>query len=291
MQVPAHVEYEKAASVEHALALLSRYAPGARILAGGHSLIPMMKLRLAQPDVLIDINGISGLRYIDRSGDELRIGALARHADLLASRVAGDNFAILHDAERVIADPIVRNWGTIGGSLCQADPSEDLSAAFAALKGSMIVHGPDGGREVSARAFHTGPYETVVGSAEMLTEIRLPIRPGSGSAYLKVARRAGDWPVGAAGAAVWLAGDRIADVGIGLTAVGAAHFVAAEAEEFLRGRPADEDTFAAAGQIAAEHCNPAADQRGPVEYKRHLVSELTVRVLRAAVRRAREAGP
>jgi aerobic carbon-monoxide dehydrogenase medium subunit len=291
LQVPAHVEYEKAASVEHALALLSRYAPGARILAGGHSLIPMMKLRLAQPDVLIDINGISGLRYIDRSGDELRIGALARHADLLASRVAGDNFAILHDAERVIADPIVRNWGTIGGSLCQADPSEDLSAAFAALKGSMIVQGPDGRREVSARAFHTGPYETIVGPAEMLTEIRLPIRPGSGSAYLKVARRAGDWPVGAAGAAVWLAGDRIADVGIGLTAVGAAHFVAAEAEEFLRGRPADEQTFATAGGIAAEHCNPAADQRGPVDYKRHLVCELTVRVLRAAVRRAREAAP
>jgi aerobic carbon-monoxide dehydrogenase medium subunit len=291
LQVPAQVEYEKAASVEHALTLLARYAPGARILAGGHSLIPMMKLRLAQPDVLIDINGIGSLRYIERAGGELRIGALARHADLLAAEVAGDNFAILHDAERVIADPIVRNWGTIGGSLCQADPSEDLSAAFAALKGSMIVRGPDGRREVSARAFHTGPFETIVGPAEMLTEIRLPIRPGSGSAYLKVARRAGDWPVGAAGAAVWLAGDRIADVGIGLTAVGAAHFVAAEAEEFLRGRPADEQTLARAGEIAAEHCNPAADQRGPVEYKRHLVGELTVRVLRVAVRRARGLEP
>jgi carbon-monoxide dehydrogenase medium subunit len=291
LQVPAQVEYEKAASVEHALALLARYAPGARILAGGHSLIPMMKLRLAQPDVLIDINGIGGLRYIERAGDQLRIGALARHADLLAAEVAGANFAILHDAERVIADPIVRNWGTIGGSLCQADPSEDLSAAFAALKGSMIVRGPDGRREVSARAFHTGPYETIVGPAEMLTEIRLPIRPGSGSAYLKVARRAGDWPVGAAGAAVWLTGMRIADVGIGLTAVGAAHFVAAEAEEFLRGRPADEQTLARAGEIAAEHCNPAADQRGPVEYKRHLVGELTVRVLRVAVRRARGLDP
>ena len=135
---------------------------------------------------------------------------------------------------------------------------------------------------MSARAFHTGPYETVVGPAEMLTEIRLPVRPDSGSAYLKVCRRAGDWPIGAAGAAVWLAGDRIADVGIGLTAVGAAHFVAAEAEDFLRGRPADEEAFARAGEIAAEHCNPVADQRGPVEYKRHLVGELTARVLRAA---------
>ena len=291
MQVPAHVDYEKASSVEHALALLARYAPGARILAGGHSLIPMMKLRLAQPEVLIDINGIRGLRYIERTAGELRIGALARHADLLASQVAGEYFAILHDAERVIADPVVRNWGTIGGSLCQADPSEDLSAAFAALKGSMIIHGADGSRKVSARAFHTGPYETVVGDAEMLTEIRLPIRPHSGSAYVKVARRTGDWPIGAAGVAVRLAGDRIADVGIGLTAVGAAHFVAAEAEEFLRGRPADEEAFAAAGEIAAEHCNPVSDQRGPVDYKRHLVRELTTRMLRVAADRARGTWP
>jgi carbon-monoxide dehydrogenase medium subunit len=291
LQVPAQVEYEKASSVEHALALLARYAPGARILAGGHSLIPMMKLRLAQPEVLIDINGIGGLRYIERTGSELRIGALARHADLLASATAGEQFAILHDAERVIADPVVRNWGTIGGSLCQADPSEDLSAAFAALKGSMVIHGPEGSRGVSAREFHTGPYETVVGPAEMLTEIRLPIRPHSGSAYIKVMRRAGDWPIGAAGAAVWLAGDRVADVGIGLTAVGAAHFVAAEAEEFLRGQVAGEEAFARAGEIAAAHCNPAADQRGPAEYKRHLVRELTARVLRAAARRAQGLGP
>jgi carbon-monoxide dehydrogenase medium subunit len=291
LQVPAQVEYEKAKSVEHALALLARYAPGARILAGGHSLIPMMKLRLAQPEVLIDINGIHGLRYIERAAGQLRIGALAKHVDLLESQAAGENFAILHDAERVIADPVVRNWGTIGGSLCQADPSEDLSAAFAALKGSMIIHGPEGSREVSARAFHTGPYETVVGQKEMLTEIRLPIRPHSGSAYVKVARRAGDWPIGAAGVAVWLAGDQIADVGIGLTAVGAAHFVAAEAEEFLRGKPADEQNIARAGEIAAEHCNPASDQRGPAEYKRHLVSELTTRMLRLAVRRARGLAP
>jgi carbon-monoxide dehydrogenase medium subunit len=283
------VEYEKATSVEQALALLARYAPGARILAGGHSLIPMMKLRLAQPEVLIDINAITGLRYIEPTADELRIGALARHADLLAATVAGQHFAILHDAERVIADPVVRQWGTIGGSLCQADPSEDLSAAFAALKGSMIIHGPDGSREVSARAFHTGPYQTVVGPDEMLTEIRLPIRLDGGSAYMKVARRIGDWPIGAAGAAVWLtgAGDRIADVGIGLTAVGATHFVAEEAEEFLRGRPATDETLAQAGEIAAEHCHPGSDQRGPADYKRHLVRELTARVLRLAISRAR----
>jgi carbon-monoxide dehydrogenase medium subunit len=291
LQVPAHVEYEKATSVAQALALLGRYAPGARVLAGGHSLIPMMKLRLAQPEVLVDINAIHTLRYIElrpagRAGGELRIGTLARHADLLNSPAAGEHFEILHEAERVIADPIVRQWGTIGGSLCQADPSEDLSAAFAALKGSMVIHGPGGSREVSARAFHTGPYETVVAPDELLTEIRLPVRPGSGSAYLKVCRRAGDWPIGAAGAAVWLTGGLIADVGIGLTAVGAAHFVAAEAEEFLRGRAPTADVLERAGQIAAEHCRPASDQRGPAEYKRHLVRELTARVLRTAVARA-----
>jgi aerobic carbon-monoxide dehydrogenase medium subunit len=297
LQVPAQVEYEKATSVQHALALLARYGPEAKILAGGHSLIPMMKLRLAQPEILIDINGLTDLGYISRSDDVLRIGTLTRHAQLLESELAGEYFTIMHDAERVIADPIVRNWGTVGGSLCQADPSEDLSAAFAAMKGTMVIRGPNGSREVSARDFHTGPYETVVGPSEMLTEIRLPIRSGhlrGGSGYLKVARRAGDWPVGAAGAAVWLAdatGGRqnIADAGIGLTAVGATHFVAAEAEDFLRGRPADEENLAKAGEIAAEHCNPVTDQRGPADYKRHLVKELTTRVLRVAVSRARGA--
>ncbi len=288
MQVPAHVEYEKAASLEDALSLLARYGPGAKILAGGHSLIPMMKLRLVQPEVLIDINGLTDLCHITVTDAQLRIGALARHVHLLESPAVGRHFAILRDAEQVIADPIVRNWGTIGGSLCQADPSEDLSAAFAALKGTMVTSGIEGIRTVSAREFHTGPYETVVGPAEVLTEIRVPLAGISGSAYLKVARRVGDWPVGAAGAAVWLDGDTIVDAGIGLTAVGARHFAAAEAEDYLRGRPAVDDVLARAGEIAAENCRPVSDQRGPADYKRHLARELTTRVLRTAVRRARE---
>jgi aerobic carbon-monoxide dehydrogenase medium subunit len=286
MQVPAHVEYEKASSVEHALSLLARYGPEARILAGGHSLIPMMKLRLAQPETLIDINGLSELSYLEVDRGELRIGALTRHAQLLDSAAASEHFAILHDAEKVIADPVVRNWGTVGGSLCQADPSEDLSAAFAALKARMVIHGPDGSRTVSAREFHTGPYETVVGAGEMLTEIRIPISPGGGSAYEKVGRRVGDWPVGAAGVAIWLAGDVVAEAGIGLTAVGARQFAAPEAEEFLRGAPPTDESFARAGEIAAGHCRPVSDQRGPADYKRHLAAELTVRALRVALRRA-----
>jgi carbon-monoxide dehydrogenase medium subunit len=286
MQVPAYVEYEKATSVDHALALLARFGPEARILAGGHSLIPMMKLRLAQPETLIDINGLSELSYIKVTDGELRIGALTRHAQLLESPVAGGHFAILHDAEAVIADPIVRNWGTIGGSLCQADPSEDLSATFAALKASMVIQGPEGIRTVSARDFHTGPYETVVAPDELLTEIKIEIRPGGGSAYEKVGRRVGDWPVGAAGAALWLVDGAIAEAGVGLTAVGARHFAAAEAEEFLQGAPATEASFARAGEIAAQHCRPISDQRGPADYKQHLAQELTTRALRRALGRA-----
>src|SRR5215469_8415822 len=269
MQVPAYVEYEKATSVEHALTLLAKFGPEARILAGGHSLIPMMKLRLAQPEMLIDINALTDLRYIKVAGGELRIGALSRHADLLSSELAGQHFAILHDAERVIADPIVRLWGTVGGSICQADPSEDLSAAFAALKATMVIASLDGTRTVSARQFHVGPFETVVAPGEILTEIKIAIEPGGGSAYEKVGRRVGDWPVGAAGAAVWFEG-----VGDGA------------AEEYMRGAPASEESYARAGQIAAEHCRPVSDQRGPAQYKRHLACELTVRALRRAVDRA-----
>ena len=298
MQVPAYVEYERATSVEHAIALLARFGPEARILAGGHSLIPMMKLRLAQPETLVDINGLTELCYIrvaaradhssaEETRSELQIGALTRHAQLLDSAVAGEHFAILHDAEKVIADPVVRNWGTIGGSLCQADPSEDLSAAFAALKASMVIRGPGGSRTVPAREFFTGPYETVVAPGELLTEIRIAIRPGCGSAYEKVLRRVGDWPVGAAAAAVWLSGETIAEAGIGLAAVGARNFAAAEAEAMLRGAPATEATLARAGEIAAEHCRPSSDQRGPADYKRHLARELTVRALRRALDRAR----
>jgi len=284
MQVPSHVEYERATSVEHALSLLGR--PEHRVLAGGHSLIPMMKLRLAQPEVLVDINGLTELAFIAKDGGQLRIGALARHADLLDSAVAGECCPIFRDAERVVADPIVRLWGTIGGSLCQADPSEDLSAAFAAARATAVIRGQGGERAVPVREFHLGPYETVVGPGELLTEIRVPVAPGTGSAYEKVSRRVGDWSVAAAGAVLRLDGGKVAQAGIGLTAVGAESFVAAEAEEYLAGRPADEDSFARAGAIAARHCHPAADQRGPEDFKRHLVAELTARALRRAAARA-----
>src|ERR1700761_3584474 len=288
MQVPSHVEYERATSVEHALALLGR--PDHRVLAGGHSLIPMMKLRLAQPGVLVDINGLAELAFIKEHGGQLRIGALARHADLLDSAAAGQHFPIFHDAERVVADPIVRLWGTIGGSLCQADPSEDLSAVFAAVRATAVIRGQDGDREVPVREFHLGPYETVVGPGELLAEIRVPApdHGATGSAYEKVARRVGDWSVAAAGAVLRLDQGTVEQAGIGLTAVGAEHFVAAEAEDFLRGQPATEEDSAAAAVTAAAHCPPVPDQRGPEDYKRPLVAELPPRALRRAAGRARE---
>src|SRR5688572_23284024 len=178
MQVPAHFEYERASTVDHALSLLARYGPESRVLAGGHSLIPMMKLRLARPEALIDINDLAELDYIRVEGDQLRIGSMTRHASLLSDPGVAEHYPIFVDAERVIADPLVRNRGTIGGSLCQADPSEDLSAAFAAVDATAVIASAGGTRTVPIRGFHIGPYETVVQPAELLTEIRVPIRPG-----------------------------------------------------------------------------------------------------------------
>jgi carbon-monoxide dehydrogenase medium subunit len=272
--------------VEHALALLDRHGPGARVVAGGHSLIPMMKLRLAQPEMLVDINDLSDLATIQVEDGELRLGALVRHAELLASALVGELVPMLHDAERVIADPVVRNRGTVGGSVCQADPSEDLSGAFGALRATAVLAGPGGERTVPMREFFTGPYQTVLGAGELLVQLRVPLAGSTGSAYVKVNRRAGDWAVAAAAAALRVDRGVVAEVGIGLTAVGAPQFVAPEAEDHLRRRAATAESFAAAARLAAAHCRPSADQRGPVDYKRHLAGELTVRALLRAAARA-----
>ena len=289
MQVPAPFEYERATSVDHAVSLMERLGSTSRLIAGGHSLLPMMKLRLASFDYLIDINDLHDeLGYIEAGPDELRIGALTRHRELLESAVLTAAFPIFADAERVIADPIVRNRGTLGGSLCQADPSEDLSAVCTALDASCVIRGPGGAeRVVSMEEFHVGPYETAVGDGEILVEVRLPVRPGCGSAYEKVERRAGDWAVVSAGAAVWLDGDVISDARVGLAAVGPNTTGIPEISAALRGQTPSESLFEQAGAIAARSCEPATDQRGSAEYKRHLADELTRRTLRRAVERAR----
>jgi carbon-monoxide dehydrogenase medium subunit len=275
--------------VDDALALLERFGEEARVIAGGHSLLPMMKLRLARPELLVDINDLHELDYLRVEDRELRVGALTRHRSLLESGLVGGYFPIFHDAERVIADPPVRNRGTIGGSLCQADPSEDLSAVCAALRARAVIRGREGERVVPMAEFYRGPYETEVASGEMLVEIRIPILANAGSAYEKVERKAGDWAVAAAGAAVALEGGRMAQVGIGLAAVGGETVNSVRAEQALRGREPSEQAFAEAGALAAEDCAPVTDGRGTTAYKRHLAGELTIRALRRAVERARQA--
>ena len=288
MQTPAAFDYERATRVEGALASLERLGSGARVIAGGHSLLPMMKLRLAKPAHLIDINDLTELAYIREAGDEIRIGALTRHVELLKSELLARHLPLFRDAENVIADPVVRNRGTIGGSLCQADAAEDLSAVCSAVKAQVVIRGPAGERVVSMADFHVGPYTTAVGDGELLTEVRVPLRPGGGSAHEKVERRAGDWAIAAASAAVWLDGGTLAEVGIALSAVGLTTVHLARAEELLRGQAPSDELFAQAGEIASADCAPSADGRGPVDYKRHLAGVLTTRALRRAAARAQE---
>jgi aerobic carbon-monoxide dehydrogenase medium subunit len=287
MQVPGPFEYERATSVDQAIGLMERLGSTARLVAGGHSLLPMMKLRLANFDHLIDINDLHDeLGFITVEPDQVRIGAMTRHRELLESAELAAVFPIFADAEKVIADPVVCNRGTLGGSLCQADPSEDLSAVCTTLNASCVIRGPHGTRVVSMEDFHRGPYETAVADGEMLLEIRIPVRPNGSSAYEKVERRAGDWAVTSAGAAVWLSDDgTIADARVGLAAVGPNTTGITPISQALRGQVPSEAAYAQAGALAAESCEPATDQRGSAEYKRHLAGELTKRTLRRAVAR------
>jgi carbon-monoxide dehydrogenase medium subunit len=286
LQTPAPFGYERATSVEDAVAALQRLGSEARVIAGGHSLLPMMKLRLANPEHLVDINEIADLAYIREQDGEIRIGALTRHVDLLKSDLLASRYPLFRDAEEVIADPVVRNRGTIGGSLCQADAAEDLSAVCSAAKAQVVIRGADGERVVGMEGFHVGPYMTAVGAGEILTEIRLRVRPGAGSAHEKVERRAGDWAIAAASAAIWMDGDTITDAGLALSAVGPVTVHVTRADELLRGKTPSDDLFEQAGELAAEDCTPVADGRGPVDYKRHLAGVLTKRALRRAAARA-----
>jgi carbon-monoxide dehydrogenase medium subunit len=290
LQTPAPFGYERATSVDGALAALEEHGSEARIIAGGHSLLPMMKLRLANPEYLVDINEIAELAYIREDAGEIRIGALTRHVDLLRSELLARRYPLFRDAEEVIADPVVRNRGTIGGSLCQADAAEDLSAVCSAAKAQVVIRGAGGERVVDMEGFHVGPYMTAVGDGEILTEVRLRVRAGAGSAHEKVERRAGDWAIAAASAAVWMDGARIAEVGVALSAVGLTTIHLTRAEDLLRGQAPSEELFAQAGEIASEDCSPMADGRGPVDYKRHLAGVLTHRALRRATARAQDQG-
>jgi carbon-monoxide dehydrogenase medium subunit len=284
MQTPAPCEYSRATSVDDAIGQLQALSGNARILAGGHSLIPMMKLRLANPGHLIDINPLEPeLNYIRKEGNEIRIGAMTRHRDLLESDLLEQTFPhIFREAEAVLADPVVRNRGTIGGSLCQSDPAEDLSGVVVALKGIAVLRGPDGERLVDMDEFHVGPYMTAVGDTEMLTEVRFQIKPGFGGAHEKVERRAGDFAIVAASAALSIQGGVIKDAGVACSAVGPTTIHVERAEKALVGQAPSEQLFAQAGQMASADCSPSSDGRGPADYKRHVAGVLTTRALSRA---------
>jgi carbon-monoxide dehydrogenase medium subunit len=285
MQVPAQFEYEVAGSVDEAISLLQRYGPESRLLAGGHSLIPMMKLRLAFPEVLIDIHELDNeLRYVREEDGTLRVGALARHRDLLESPIVQARYTLLADAEKFIADPLVRNMGTVGGSFAHADPSEDLPAAFVALGAEVVARGPRGERTIAIEDLTVGPFETALEPDEILTEARVPRAP-QGSSYFKVERRAGDYASAALGAALWMSGDEIEEARIGMCSVGSTTLRAGGAEEVLKGQHPDGELYRRAAERAAEECDPPDDARGTPDYKRDLVRVLAVRALEQAVDR------
>ncbi|AQA03783.1 carbon monoxide dehydrogenase [Mycobacterium sp. MS1601] len=288
MQVPGPFEYERATSVDHAVGLLDRLGEGALIVAGGHSLLPMMKLRIANPEYLIDINDLAPeLSYVVTDPTLARLGAMTRHREVLGSDPLASVCPIFRDAERVIADPVVRNRGTVGGSLCQADPAEDLTTVCAVLGATVLARGPGGEREIGIDEFLVGPYETALAHNEMVIEVRIPLRHNTSSAYAKVERRVGDWAVAAAGATVTVEDGVIVAARVGLTAVEPDAEALRALSAGLVGKPAVEQTYVEAGRAAEAACEPTSDMRGSADYKRHLAGELTIRTLRTSVDRVR----
>lgn len=290
--IPAPFDYHAPSSLGEATDLLVRLGDEAKILSGGQSLIPLMKLRLATPRHVVDINGLPGLAYVREADGVLRIGALTREADLDAAEVVRARYPLLHDACKVIADPLVRNLATVGGNLAHADPANDHPAAMLALRAEVTATGPAGERTIPITAFFTGPFATALRAEEILTEIRVPTPPPrSGGAYLKVERKVGDFATAAVAVQITLGPDgRCQRAGIGLTNVGPTPILADRAEACLVGQRLDEATIQAAARLAADQAQPSPDLRGPAEYKRDLVRVLTARALRRALERATAGG-
>jgi carbon-monoxide dehydrogenase medium subunit len=286
--IPAAFEYHAPTTIGEATALLARLGEDAKILSGGQSLIPLMKLRLANPRHLVDINGIPGLAEVRESEGFLRIGALVREADLEESPLVRARYPLLHDTCAVIADPLVRNLATVAGNLAHGDPANDHPAAMLALEAEVIAAGRRGERRLPIASFFTGPFATALEADEILVEIRIPIPPPrSGGAYVKLERKVGDFATAAVAVQVALGPGGTCDrAGIALTNVGLTPIVATAAQGALAGRRPDEAAIRRAAELAAEASRPAEDLRGPVEYKRDLVRVLTARALRRAVERA-----
>jgi carbon-monoxide dehydrogenase medium subunit len=285
--IPASFDYHAPQTLPEALALLGQLGEEAKVLSGGQSLLPLLKLRFAQPAHLVDIGRIPGLDYIKEEGGVLKIGALAREAGLEASDLVRSRYPILADTAAVIADPIVRNLATVCGNLAHGDPANDHPATMLALGAEVVATGAKGARTIPIAQFFTGLFTTALQTAEVLTEIRVPAPPpGSGGAYVKLERKVGDFATAGAAAFVVLKGGVIERAGIGLTNVGPTPIKVTAAEAYLVGKPADEAAFAEAGRLAGAAAKPGADRRGSVEYKKEMARVLTVRALRRAVQRA-----
>jgi carbon-monoxide dehydrogenase medium subunit len=286
---PASFDYECPASLEEALGLLAAHGDEAKVMAGGQSLIPLLKLRLAAPGVLVDIGHVPGLAGIETHGEgALTIGARARHVDIERNADLRSRFPLLAEAAPQISDPLIRNAGTVGGSICHADPSGDWGAVMLALNAELVVRSTRGERRIPATSFFDGPFTTTLEPDEILTEIHVPA-PGarSGGAYLKLERKIGDFATAAAAVQVELANGHIGRAGIGLTSVGPTNLKATRAEEVLAGAAPDDAVIDEAARLAAAACDPRTDVRGSAEYKRDVVRVFVKRGLKAAIARAR----
>jgi carbon-monoxide dehydrogenase medium subunit len=286
--IPPAFEYLRPNTIPEAIALLQRHGEDAKILSGGQSLIPMMKLRIARPGYLIDINRISGLSYIKEEGGFLKIGGLTREAELESSPVIRAKYPILLDTAHVIADPQVRNLATVAGNLAHGDPANDHPATMLALGAQLVATGAHGERIIPIEEFFLSLFSTALQAGEILTEIRVPVPPArSGGAYFKLERKVGDFATAAVAAQVTADANGAAQqVGIALTNVGPTPIKAKKAEDFLRGKKLDEANIRQAAQLAADDAQPSSDLRGPAEYKKGLVKELAKRALSRAAERA-----
>ena len=291
--IPLPFEYAAPKSLQEAIGLLESRGEGAKVVAGGQSVIPLLKLRLASPTLLVDITRISGLDYIRESEGSLRIGALTRMADVGASEAVKRRYHIIGDASKVIADPLVRNLGTVGGNICHGDPANDMPAVMLALGAGFLVTGPTGSRTIKAEDFFQDTFAVALGPSEILTEIRVPApAPRSGGSYVKFEQKAGDFATAAAAVQLRInSRGECESVGIGLTAVAPTALKAKGAEEFLRGRkPTDRKAVMEAARLASGASTPASDIRGTSRYKRELVGRLVATALRRAHARALKGG-
>lgn len=286
--IPAAFDYHAPRSVADAVKLLGELGPDAKLLAGGHSLLPMMKLRFAQPSHLIDLGKIAELRGITEAGDEIRIGAMTTENDLLCSKLLAEKVPLLVEGAGWIADPQVRYKGTIGGDISHGDPGNDHPALMVALDASFVLTGPKGERVVKANGYFLGLYSTQLEPDEILTQIRIPIPPaGSGWSYQKLKRKTGDFATAATAVQLQMKGQSVAKVAIALTNAGPTVLKLREVEMFLTGRALDDANLNEAARLTMNMCDPTPDQRGDVDYKRAMCGEMTRRALQAAHARAK----